>query len=207
MSSGLAQSAEHGALNAAVSRSNRAPNRAGDGPAGRNGVVILPGKIISGGQTGVDRAALDFAIERGIAWGGWAPKGWRSEDGTIPERYREHMRETISPDYEQRTEWNVIGSTATLVLYDGRVMLSPGTRKTMGLARFVAEQRRGREQSRWTRYDDVNLHPDAFPVLALRRWVNECEPDLRVLNIAGPRESKAPGIYAATLALLREVWP
>ena len=52
---------------------------------------MRPGKIISGGQTGVDRAALDFAIERGIPWGGWAPAGWRSEDGAIPERYRGHM--------------------------------------------------------------------------------------------------------------------
>ena len=92
--------------------------------------MILPGKIISGGQTGVDRAALDFAKERGIERSGWAPKGWKAEGGTIPEEHRAFMRETVSADYWPRTVFNVNNSTATLIVYDSRSPMSPGTTKT-----------------------------------------------------------------------------
>ena len=169
--------------------------------------MILPGKIISGGQTGVDRAALDFAIERGIAWGGWAPNGWRSEDGTIPVMYREHMREHDSPEYLPRTLENVRDGDATLIvvahhLRTVRGGLVGGTARTAGYANreekpllVVDIERDGRHDSR-----DVGR---------IRSWwrnvVNMRNGE--ILNIAGPRESKAPGIYAATMALLREVWP
>ena len=69
-------------------------------------------KVVSGGQTGVDRAALDVALDLGYEAGGWVPKGRRAEDGMIPERYR--LNETPSRDYEQRTEWNVRDSDGTL---------------------------------------------------------------------------------------------
>ena len=164
----------------------------------------LPSKIISGAQTGVDRAALDFAIERGIPHGGWCPRGRRAEDGRIHHHYE--LTETPSDGYEQRTEWNIIEASATLVLYDGRVPMSPGTRKTLDLAKMVSRARGGGPSS-WRYRMEINLHPDAIPAMSLRRWIEEISPDLRVLNIAGPRESKAPGIHAATLALLREVWP
>ncbi len=62
-------------------------------------------KIVSGGQTGADRAALDFAIAHGIPQGGWCPKGRKAEDGPIPDRYQ--LKETPSDNYAQRTEWNV----------------------------------------------------------------------------------------------------
>ena len=75
-------------------------------------------KIVSGGQTGVDRAALDAALALGIPCAGWCPRGRRAEDGEIPRRYP--LRETPLPNYEQRTEWNVRDSDATLVLVRGR---------------------------------------------------------------------------------------
>ena len=164
---------------------------------------MRPGKIISGGQTGVDRAALDFAIERGIPWGGWAPKGWRSEDGGIPERYREHMREVESADYRYRTKMNVDESSATLVCaYAGR--LSPGTMMTLKIAR-ARERSLGSKVVSFCAVVDLGDWGENAPAIQLRRRIQRV--DLSVLNIAGPRESKAPGIYAATLALLREVWP
>ena|SRR2546425_12464089 len=64
-----------------------------------------PFKIVAGGQTGVDRAALDWAIAQGVRHGGWCPKGRRAEDGTIPRRYR--LKEARSPAYHVRTRWNV----------------------------------------------------------------------------------------------------
>ena len=71
-------------------------------------------KIISGGQTGVDRAALDWAMKYGIQHGGWCPAGRRAEDGAIPERYS--LQETPARQYQQRTRWNVRDSDATLII-------------------------------------------------------------------------------------------
>ncbi len=106
--------------------------------------------------------------------------------------------ETVGRDYTERTFLNIFESSATLVLYDGRVPMSPGTWSTI---REVRDAKRP--------YVVINLHPDAFPAMALRRWFGECLTDEQraILNIAGPRASKVPTIYAATLALLREVWP
>ena len=87
-------------------------------------------KIISGGQTGVDRGALDAAISLGIPHGGWCPRGRLAEDGRIPDRYQ--LRETDSPDYPSRTEQNVLDSDATLILYRGRI--AGGTEFTLRLA-------------------------------------------------------------------------
>src|SRR6266852_5932705 len=88
-------------------------------------------KIVSGGQTGVDRAALDVALELGIPCGGWCPKGRRAEDGSIPDHYP--LRETSTAFYPQRTEWNVRDSDGTLVLTLGRP--DGGTALTIELAR------------------------------------------------------------------------
>ena len=70
-------------------------------------------KIVSGGQTGADQAALDAAIEYGIPHGGWVPKGRRTEKGRLPHRY--HLKEATTIDYEQRTELNVIDSDSTVI--------------------------------------------------------------------------------------------
>jgi hypothetical protein len=142
-------------------------------------------KIVSGGQTGVDRAALDAAIALGIPHGGWCPRGRLAEDGRIPDRYL--LCETDSPEYAARTERNVVDSQATLILYRG--LLSGGTELTLQLA-----QRHRRP------YLLVDLD-DPCPPQQLRRWL--CEQQVEVLNVAGPRESQNPGIAACAEAFLR----
>lgn len=136
-------------------------------------------KIISGGQTGVDRAALDVAIAMGIPHGGWCPRGRLAEDGPIPDCYK--LRETNSPDYPVRTEQNVLDSEATLILTRGRP--TGGTELTLRLAR-----RHGKPHL------VVDLSdPPAASVVA--DWL--AEQAVETLNIAGPRESQCPGIAAA----------
>lgn len=163
---------------------------------------MRPGKIISGGQTGVDRAALAFAASAGIPFGGWAPKGWKAEDGTIPEEYRERMREHSSADYIERTHANIDGSDATLIVYR-RDLLDKNCKFTGGTLRTARWASMRTIPLGWVFLDDG---PKA--IRDARAFVDNLTDEfLCCLNIAGPRESKAPGIYAATLALLREVWP
>lgn len=146
-----------------------------------------PGEIVSGGQTGVDRAALDVALELGISCGGWCPRGRRAEDGGIPLHYP--LRETSSPDYRLRTRWNVRDSDATLVLTRGEPR--GGTLLTLRVA--VALERP-------VQVVDLNLEPDPVTV---RRWV--AARRVRVLNVAGPRASEQPGIGEQARAFLRAV--
>jgi hypothetical protein len=152
-------------------------------------VVALLEKIVSGGQTGVDRAALDVAIELGIAAGGWCPRGRRAEDGPIGARYS--LRETPSRAYSQRTEWNVRDSDATFVLHRGKI--SGGTRLTAELA-----DRYGRPLLM------VDLQSDPDPNVA-RQWLRARR--VAVLNVAGPREEGAPGIYIQSFGLLMRLLP
>src|SRR3989338_5590679 len=93
--------------------------------------MIAINKIISGGQTGADRAALDFAIAHGIPHGGWCPKGRKAEDGAIPLRYQ--LSEMATCDYFNRTKQNIADSDATLILNIGE--LDGGTKRTVGFAR------------------------------------------------------------------------
>jgi hypothetical protein len=135
-------------------------------------------RIVSGGQTGVDRAALDAAMVLGIPHGGWCPLGRIAEDGTIPTKYE--LQETLSPDYPIRTEQNVIDSDGTLILYRSR--LFGGTELTRRLC--VKHQR-----------PMVALDLTAAKARDLRRvrrWLHG--HSIRVLNVAGPRESSSPGI-------------
>jgi hypothetical protein len=144
-------------------------------------------KIVSGGQTGADRAALDWAIAHELPHGGWCPLGRRAEDGTIPRRYR--LSETPGAAYAQRTEWNVRDSDGTVVLSLSRT-LTGGSSKTVELA-----QQHGKP---W-----IHLARDAHAVDAanqLRRFVEEY--GIRVLNVAGPRASTEPGIGAFVLTVL-----
>ena len=140
--------------------------------------VRLPHRVVSGGQTGVDRAALDVATALGIDHGGWCPRGRRAEDGAIPARYA--LTEHASAEYAARTEGNVIESDGTLILCRGD--LSGGTALTRELA---------------VRYRkpllviDLETDPAAETV---RRWIDAHA--VRVLNVAGPRESQRPGIGA-----------
>lgn len=146
-------------------------------------------KIISGGQTGVDRAALDVAIELKIPHGGWCPAGRRAEDGVIPSRY--NLEETSNDGYRTRTLMNVRDANATLILNYG-LRLSGGTL-------FTAS----RVRSDQLLVVDITDMSFAFKT---RRWLDTV-PDLFgfVLNVAGPRESKCPGIYEQARKFLLEV--
>jgi hypothetical protein len=143
-----------------------------------------PEKIISGGQTGVDRGALDAAIALGIPHGGWCPKGRLAEDGAIPPIYE--LLENDSPQYADRTRKNVLDSDATLILCRG--CPSGGTELTLRLA--VRHKRPHRAV-------DLNNPP---PPGQLRRWLSKVRP--ATLNVAGPRESQAPGIAAEAAEFL-----
>jgi len=146
-----------------------------------------PRRIVSGGQTGVDRAALDVALELGLECGGWCPRGRRAEDGPIGPAYP--LVETPSRDYRQRTAWNVRDSDATLILCLGEP--DRGTRLTLRLA-----EASGRPH----RVFDLGGGED---VRGLRGWL--AEVPARTLNVAGPRESRRPGIHAAAAAVLRRL--
>lgn len=135
-------------------------------------------RLVSGGQTGADRGALDAALALGVPVGGWCPRGRRAEDGPLPARYP--LRETPSAAYAQRTAWNVRDSDATLVL-----AFRPPTGGTALTLREAAA--RGRPH--------LNVTPAPAEVAAVRAWIER--EGVRVLNVAGPREAEAPGIYAA----------
>ncbi len=142
------------------------------------------GQVVSGGQTGVDRAALDVGLGLGIPCRGWCPRGRWAEDGAIDHGYP--LSETESADPAERTRLNVVQSDATLVLHLG--VLDSGSRLTLEIAR--AERRPVLEAE----LGEANLLP------RVRRWL--AENKIRALNIAGPRESSAPGIQAAAEAFL-----
>jgi hypothetical protein len=144
-------------------------------------------KIISGGQTGVDRAALDVALELGMACGGWCPKGRRAEDGPIAERYP--LKETASRAYPQRTRCNVLDSDGTMVLTRG--CPSGGTALTIRIA-----EKNGKPHL----VIDLNRPRDPSRVQA---WCRTHQ--IRVLNVAGARESESPGIYEQATDLLKAV--
>ena len=145
-------------------------------------------KIISGGQTGVDRAGLDAAMEAGIPVGGYCPKGRLAEDGTVPERYP--LTELTSGRYVSRTERNVVESDGTLVLNIEE--LSEGTKATVDFAR-----QHGRPYL-VVQLDDMTRPEDCL------RWIEE--QSIRILNVAGPRESKHPGIYRQALEYLARLF-
>lgn len=146
-----------------------------------------PVAIVSGGQTGVDRAALDLALALGLPCGGWCPRGRRAEDGPLLARYP--LRETPTASYPERTEWNVRDSDGTLVLHRGR--LRGGSALTVRLAR-----RHGRPAMTV----DLAVAPS---VQAVRDWISR--ERIRKLNVAGPRESEHPGIHAEATQFLRGV--
>ena len=138
-----------------------------------------PFKIVAGGQTGVDRAALDWAIAQGVRHGGWCPKGRRAEDGIIPRRYR--LKETHSPAYHVRTRWNVRESDGTLIISASQ-RIGGGTKRA---AEFAASLKKPvLHLTMKTGATRAAERLDRF--IALRR--------IHVLNIAGPRDSEEPGL-------------
>lgn len=145
-------------------------------------------KIISGGQTGVDRAALDAAKALHLDRGGWCPKGRKAEDGPIPAEYP--LKETPNAEYKQRTEWNVRDADATLILVR-KLPLTGGTAFTADLTKTHKKP-----------CLIVNLkEPNALE--QARKWLKNIQP--KILNIAGPRESLDPGIQTQALAYLKDL--
>jgi len=148
-------------------------------------VKVLPVRtIVSGGQTGVDRAALDVAKELGLERGGWCPRGRLAEDGRIPDDYP--LRETDTADYAERTELNVRDSDGTLILTMGPPI--GGTAYTIECAHRLQKP-----------CCIIDFAQDPAPERA-RRWLQEHR--IAVLNVAGPRQSQSPTAYASASQLL-----
>ena len=157
---------------------------------GKRGAATLCGvvtRIVSGGQTGADRAALDWAIANRVPHGGWCPAGRRAEDGMIDARYA--LTELASRDYLQRTRRNVEDSDGTLILNLGE--LEGGTLATLQFATRM---------QRPVFVVQADFPPPDAAVRDVFKWLRESR--IRTLNIAGPRESKRPGTYAAVTQFL-----
>ncbi len=154
---------------------------------GKESQRLMFTRIISGGQTGVDRAALDVALEAGLDCGGWCPQGRRAEDGLIPERYP--LQETPWDGYPQRTEWNVRDGDGTLILTRGEP--DRGTALTARLAK---------KKNKPSLIVDLGMPWD---VEAVRQWIEMHRID--TLNVAGPRESSSPGIGDEARRFLRQL--
>lgn len=148
-------------------------------------------KVISGGQTGVDQAALDVAIKLGIPHGGWVPKGRKTEDGVLPDKYQ--LKEMPDSSYARRTERNVVDADGTLIVSHGRLVGGSEYTRKMAL-------KHGRPY----------LHVDLTRVSAfdasqkISAWIADNAID--TLNVAGPRASHDPRIYQATRDILEAVY-
>ena len=148
-------------------------------------------KIISGGQTGVDQAGLDAAIKLGIAHGGWIPKGRKTENGPLPQKYS--MQEMPTSKYSDRTEKNVIDSDGTLIISRGK--LTNGSEYTRKMAM--------KHHRPWLHIDitkDAKFHAATRIV----SWIFENE--IRILNVAGPRASKDPEIYLDAMNIIESAY-
>jgi hypothetical protein len=148
-------------------------------------------KIVSGGQTGADRAALDIAIRHNIPHGGWVPKGRKTEDGPLPEQY--HLQEMPSGEYSKRTEQNILDSDGTLIVSHGR--LTGGST----LTEFLADK-----HEKPCIHIDLNKSAPNDAFIMVRKWIDS--HNIKVLNVAGPRASIDPRIYDATLAFLEKIF-
>jgi hypothetical protein len=145
-------------------------------------------RIVSGGQTGVDRAGLAWAIRRGFPYEGWCPQGRRAEDGAIPARYR--LRETPSKLFAQRTVWNVRDSDATVIFSQSPRLLG-GSRRTLEACRDLGKPALRLASSSLTVTEGAAL----LTTFLLRHRV-------RVLNVAGPRKSQEPRAGRFTRSIL-----
>lgn len=149
--------------------------------------LCLVERIISGGQTGVDRAALDFAIKHGLPHGGWCPRGRWAEDGAIENHYE--LNETPDTSCAQRTEWNVRDSDGTVIL-TVTARLTGGSALTRKLALLY-----GKPCLHLARDRDGDSAP-----AKLREFVRSRH--IKVLNVAGPRLSTEPAAGSFTTEVL-----
>lgn len=143
-------------------------------------MILSVTRIISGGQTGADRAALDFALEHSFQCGGWCPAGRKAEDGSIPEHYP--LTETSTPRYPERTERNILESDGTIIFCVGD-LFDTGTRLTENFCRQHSKS-------------CLIVHLDQEAALQVKRVIQWLTKEkIKILNVAGPRESFQPGIY------------
>jgi hypothetical protein len=148
-------------------------------------------KIISGGQTGVDRAALDAAIKLMIPHGGWIPQGRLTENGPLPPEYQ--LQETSSTSYADRTEKNVLDAEGTLIISRGP--LTGGSEYTREMAI---------KHNRAWLHIDLEQIPAFQAATAINDWISK--KGIQILNVAGPRASKDPKIYRDTLNILETTY-
>jgi hypothetical protein len=153
-------------------------------------------KIISGGQTGVDRAGLDFTIEVGLAHGGYVPKGRKAEDGRIDEKYA--LTELATNSYPERSKRNVRAES------DGTVILSLSDKLSGGSALTLSYARHANKPVLHIHNSETGRDPLSHQVRQLSDFIES--NGIEVLNVAGPRESNEPGVYRFTLQLLRQYW-
>ena len=148
-------------------------------------------KIISGGQTGVDQAALDAAINLAVAHGGWIPKGRITESGPLPEKYK--LKETRSSSYADRTAKNVQDADGTLIIARG--LLTGGTEYTREIA--IKHKRP------WLHIDLSQMA--AFQAtITINQWI--LQNKIEILNVAGPRASKDPAVYQEALNIIESAY-
>jgi len=147
-------------------------------------------RIVSGGQTGADRAGLDAALQLNMPCGGWCPAGRRADDGPLPSLYP--LTETPDRGYLQRTEWNVRDSDGTVLLVWRQLMPGGGTDRTKQFA-----IKHGRP---WLVLDVSKSDPDALVAWCVKHG-------LKSLNVAGPREDAKSPVYEPSLQLLLEALP
>jgi hypothetical protein len=145
-------------------------------------------KIISGGQTGADQAALDAAIELGIPHGGSIPLGRKTEAGRLPDKYQ--LQELDTSSYPKRTEQNVIDSEGTLIISHGA--LDSGSEYTMEMAE--------KHSKPWVHVDTKTMS-DGVAMVLIQSWIDRNE--IKVLNVAGPRASRDPQVYSMARRILK----
>lgn len=154
------------------------------------GEINLIRKIISGGQSGADLAAIDAAMANDFPHGGWIPKGRRTEDGPLPEKY--HLQEMTTTSYPKRTEQNVIDSDGTVIFIHGR--LSGGSDLTRKLA-----EKHGKP---WLHLN-MREHTILEAVERLSEWCSDKQ--IEILNVAGRSASKDPEIYSVTYKVVSAI--
>lgn len=146
--------------------------------------------IVSGGQTGTDRAALDVAIELNIAHRGWCPKGRIAEDGIIPEKY--HLQETETGDYSERTKLNIRDTEGTIIFVPSTpIKVTDGTMLTI---KEVYERKKPHLIIDVSQNKNINN--------LMEKWV--AKNNIKILNVAGSRESQHPSIYEEVKEILRQ---
>jgi hypothetical protein len=153
-------------------------------------------KIISGGQTGTDRAGLDFAIETGLEHGGYVPRGRKAEDGRVDARY--NLVELSTSSYPARTKRNIEESDGT-VIFSLERLLSGGTKLTWEHAKKLGKPVPHIYNA--SKEGILNQESLRLEIQALTDFL--CSNKIEILNVAGPRESKEPGVYEWALTLLR----